>query len=543
MRPAALDGAGAGGGWVDRAREGRDVAGARAITVLVVAIAAVARLILARLVPLFPDEAYYWDWSRHIAAGYFDHPPGIALAIRAGTAVLGPTPLGVRVGPILLGAVGALAVAGVARRVAGDRAGLVAAIIASVTPLAAAGFTLATPDAPLLAFQALGLHAVVRALGHRSGSKRATAWWLAAGVALGAALVSKYTAVLFPAAVLLAMVAWRDLRVRLREPGPWLAALVALAVFLPVVLWNAQHGWVSFLFQIRHGLGEGAGNVADVVGRELELLGGQAGLFSPVLLVLGGLAVAAALTSRSAPSVRVMAVTALVPLGFFAYSALSKRVEANWPAVAYPSLIPLIAVTPWRERGRRWLRGGIALAGALSLVVYAQAAAPVLPLRGARDPIARAVGWDAVARSVDSTAAELRPRSGAGRVWIAGTRYQMAAQLAFLARGRPRTFAIGSWRPSEYSLQPGLPEVARHDDALILAAPDEVPGPAVIDSLRGCFGSVRPGARVTVRRGDDVVRQARLWVFDGWKGGCTEAGALATGGARARGADARLPGS
>jgi len=36
------------------------------------------RLIIAALVPLHPDEAYYWEWSRHLAAGYFDHPPAIA---------------------------------------------------------------------------------------------------------------------------------------------------------------------------------------------------------------------------------------------------------------------------------------------------------------------------------------------------------------------------------------------------------------------------------------------------------------------------------
>ncbi len=505
------------------------VDGTVAATAGVVLVSALIRTAVAVRVPLFPDEAYYWDWSRHLAAGYFDHPPGIALAIRAGTAILGPTPLGVRLGAIVLGAVAALAVAGVARRLAGGTAGLVAAVIASVVPLSAAGFTLATPDAPLLAFEALALYAVMRAISHPAGSARSTGWWLAAGAALGCAFDSKYTAVLLPAAVLVAFVAWADLRVRLREPGPWLASLVALLIFAPVIAWNAEHGWLSFLFQLRHGLGSEPGTLVDVVGRELELLGGQVGLFSPILFVLGVVAVAVALRPGARPERRILAVAALAPFVFFAYSAISKRVEANWPAVAYPALIPLIAVTLWRRRGRGWLRAGLALAAALTAVVFGQAIAPILPLHGSRDPIARAAGWDAMARAVDSTAASLTAERPLSRVWLAGTRYQTAAQLAFNVRGHPRTFAIGSWRPSEYSVGPGFPQLASRDDALILAAPDGAAPPSVVDELRQCFASVTPGARVALRRGPDVVRRERLWLFDGWKGECSDHPALATG--------------
>ncbi|HZQ39979.1 MAG TPA: glycosyltransferase family 39 protein, partial [Rhizomicrobium sp.] len=62
----------------------------------------VLRLVMAALLPLSADEAYYWLWSRHLAAGYYDHPPAIALVIRFGTLLLGDSELGVRLGGVLL---------------------------------------------------------------------------------------------------------------------------------------------------------------------------------------------------------------------------------------------------------------------------------------------------------------------------------------------------------------------------------------------------------------------------------------------------------
>src|SRR5690242_11443791 len=85
---------------------------------------ALLRLVFAALIPLFPDEAYYWEWSRHLAPGYFDHPPAIPLLIRGGTALFGVTSLGVRLLPVLAGFIAALATAGIARRLGGEDAAL-----------------------------------------------------------------------------------------------------------------------------------------------------------------------------------------------------------------------------------------------------------------------------------------------------------------------------------------------------------------------------------------------------------------------------------
>src|SRR5215472_3911596 len=192
---------------------------------------------MAAIVPIVPDEAYYWEWSRHLAAGYFDHPPAIAFLIHAGTLIAGDTPFGLRCVVVIVGAIATIAAVVLAQRIGGANAAERAAWAVLAMPLAGAGLVLATPDVPLLAALALGLLAVDCAL----TSARPLIWWAAAGLALGCGLDSKYTAVLFGVGIALALLARRDLREQWRRPGPYVAILIATLVFLPVVLWNARH--------------------------------------------------------------------------------------------------------------------------------------------------------------------------------------------------------------------------------------------------------------------------------------------------------------
>ena len=115
--------------------------------IAVVLVSTLIRLIIATLTPLFPDETYYWAWSRRLASGYFDHPPAIAWLIHAGTLIDRDTALGVRVGAVLVGGIATLFLCAAARRLAGNRAALLTAVAFAVMPLSAAGLILATPDA------------------------------------------------------------------------------------------------------------------------------------------------------------------------------------------------------------------------------------------------------------------------------------------------------------------------------------------------------------------------------------------------------------
>lgn len=493
--------------------------------VAVLAVGAAVRLLLAAVIPLVPDETYYWEWSRRLAGGYFDHPYGIAVSIRAGTVLfdalgLPLSPLAVRFVPVLEGLVAAVAAVGIASRIGGPDAALRAAIVITVLPLAAAGLVLATPDAPLLAATGVALYAVVRALQSRPRSRASLAWWGAAGLAAGAAMASKYTAILIPGGVLVALVLRPTLRHRLTEPGPYIACIAAALVMLPMLLWNASHDWLSFTFQLRHGF---AGRARGTpLSRELDLIGGQAGLVSPILFVLLAAVVWFSIKRPPRDDYFVLAVVATVTFVFFMVGALRKPAEANWPAPAYVAAIPLLAAAPFGARGKRWFRAGWILAATLTLIIYVHAVSAILPIPARRDPIARSAGWDALAHAVEGARASAASFVGerGHTVHVGADRYQDASQLAFHMRGHPRTFSLNlAGRANQYDLWPGFPHRASPGDALVLVLDDVDDRHPALRPLELHFREIRRGPAVELRARRGVVARRRIWTLLDWVGG------------------------
>ncbi|MGD1066219.1 MAG: glycosyltransferase family 39 protein, partial [Vulcanimicrobiaceae bacterium] len=135
----------------------------RYATWIIVALVTVLRAIAAAKVPLTGDEAYYWEWSKHLALGYADHPPMVAYLILPfvwSTA----NPFWIRLPFLLCGVVATLAAAATARRLTGDeRAGLVTALAVTLAPMCSVLSVMATPDGPLMAGWAACLYCTVRA--------------------------------------------------------------------------------------------------------------------------------------------------------------------------------------------------------------------------------------------------------------------------------------------------------------------------------------------------------------------------------------------
>src|ERR1043166_4944717 len=215
-------------------------------TVLTILALLALRLVAAAFTPLTFDEAYYWTWSKHLAGGYYDHPPMVAVLIRLGILIAGDTELGVRLVSVLLAIPMSFAVYGAAELLfGGRRLAATATILVNVTLMAAVGTMIVTPDSPLLVASSFVLFCLAKVLATERG-----AWWLAVGAAVGAALLSKYTALFFGPAILIWLVSVPKLRHWLISPWPYLGAGVSLAIFSPVIFWNADHHWVSFIKQI-----------------------------------------------------------------------------------------------------------------------------------------------------------------------------------------------------------------------------------------------------------------------------------------------------
>jgi 4-amino-4-deoxy-L-arabinose transferase-like glycosyltransferase len=364
------------------------------------------RFVAAAVLPLSADEAYYWLWSRHLSAGYFDHPPAIAWCIRLGTLLFGDTAFGVRFVPVLLSVVASAFVwrAG-AILLRNEAAGFRAVLLFNLTLMVAVEALVATPDAPAIAAAAALLYALVRL--DDSGNGR---WWLAVGVAGGLGLLSKYTALFLGLGVLVWLVAVPRLRHWFLSPWTYLGGLAALAVFSPNLWWNDTHHWETFAFQF------GRIEAGELTARFiLEFLAAQLALATPFILVLG---VAGLIRAGREKDLALLAALAAPATIYFFVHALHDRVQGNWPSFLFPALAIAASFAfqaEWSGRVAPVIRVSRALAipiaAIMLLSVYAQAFFGFVAL-GRADPLSRllAVGLDDVVRQVEQD----RAKSGAG---------------------------------------------------------------------------------------------------------------------------------
>lgn len=419
---------------------------------------AVLHLLGAGFIDLAADEAYYWQWARHPAAGYYDHPPMVAWLIAAGTAVFGSNEFGVRaLFAVLLAALGwlvfrlttALVRTG---RDAGDPspecAGFWAAAALLAMPLISVNGFLASPDVPLLFFWAATLALTLSAV-----RTRRLGTWIATGVVLGCAGLSKYHAILLPVALLAGLLLSKSGRRILRTPGPYVAVLVCGVMLLPYARWLLDHDFGGIKFQLEHGTDRSAWSTPhSALSTFSEFVGGQVLFVTPILFAFALYAIA---RSRrfDATARPVLVLCALVPLLLFAYASLKASPEANWPSVAYVSacilLGPLFA--RWQQgdlHGKFRVYLAVGLAAAASAYVHLEIVYPLFMKVGFVDKLEprEAFGRWAHEARLDKAGAGLAAP-------VLADNYRTASVLAFYLPDRPRTgapFEFGSGEQYAY---------------------------------------------------------------------------------------------
>jgi 4-amino-4-deoxy-L-arabinose transferase-like glycosyltransferase len=459
--------------------------------------AAVFRMLLFQGLDLYADEAYYWMWSRRPAFGYFDHPPIVAWLIRASTAIL-PGEIGVRILFLACGALAVVFAALIAREMSDDpRAPAVAAVLAATSPILILTGGLALPDAPVEAAYAGATWLVARARGRG---------WIWAGVAVGLALLSKYTAALLAPALLLLVWLDRDLRSELRTPWPWLGGAVAILLFLPNLLWNASHDWVAIQFQIRHGM------VGQATLRSsLEFAGGLLGGAGVVALPLG---IWQLVRGRGSFSLRVAAAT-LFPIAVTVLSATRGRVEANWVALVVPAICGAAAVALVRIRPA-WSQGLLAFTVGLGMLAAVGFGLEVrnptlIPLDS--EVLKRFRGWPEFAKRARAAAGIAcisignPPGCDPSNPFVFPVNYQDAAELAFYA-GWTR-FGPAAERPSQFDIWDDHP---RSGGAFLVLG--------VIPEEKRLFRAEGPGPRTSfeVLMKGEVLHRADIEPFWAWHG-------------------------
>jgi 4-amino-4-deoxy-L-arabinose transferase-like glycosyltransferase len=307
---------------------------------------------------------------------------------------------------------------------------LTAAALLNATPVFGAGASIMTPDIPLMLFWIGSLWMMARVIA--TGSDR---WWLLVGLFAGLAMASKYTALFLIAGIAIWLVVLA--RHRLRRPMPYIAGALALALFAPVLWWNAHHGWVSFIKQ--------GGRVSEwypaKAGQFLvELIGGQLGLATPLIFVIyiAGIVVALKKARRNdgAAWALLASVSFLTALAILQH-ALGDRVQANWPEILYPAAA-IAAVALSGPFWRKFRVAAVTLGFAITGFVYVQAIFAPLSLPVGRDPIARQLGgWNGLADQVEAA------RQATGASFVAFKNYGVASELALALPAFVKVVAIG----------------------------------------------------------------------------------------------------
>ena len=388
----------------------------------------VLRLVAAAWTPLTFDEAYYWMWSKHLAFGYYDHPPMVALVIRAGTLIGGDTELGVRLFSILLALPMSFAIYRTAAILfGGTRLAANATILFNLTLMVAVGTLIVTPDSPLLVAASFVLFFLAKVLETGRG-----AWWLAVGAAVGCALLSKYTALLFGPAILIWLVAVPKQRSWLISPWPYLGGLVAFAIFASVILWNAEHQWVSFLKQIGDRVRVDEFHPYHVA----ELIPTQFAFATPLVFILGAMGLYALIRRKAGAMPARVLIDAMfwTIAAYFIWHSLHARVEANWFAPVYPAFAIAAAVAAhlvrWEAREERLVRFCLRWAPSVGIVMFAllvlQANTGWLSLYR-RDATVRSVGvgWRELADQIEAV------RKRVGATCVLAPDYGTTSWLAF----------------------------------------------------------------------------------------------------------------
>jgi 4-amino-4-deoxy-L-arabinose transferase-like glycosyltransferase/membrane-associated phospholipid phosphatase len=473
-------------------------------------------------IELSEDEAYQWLWSKYPALSYFSKPPMIALTHMLGTALWGDTVFGVRFFSPLIAALLSVLVLRFFAREVNARAGFVLLLTITTALLMSAGSILMTVDPLSVLFWVASMLAGWQALKPGSGA-RAWAW---AGLWLGLGFLSKYTA-------LFQLLCWAvfftlhpPARKHLRTSGPWVALLVLGLCSVPVLIWNAQHAWIT------------VAHVADNAGANktytptlkyvAEFLGGEFALLNPIFFVATVWACAAFWRRQRHQPLMVFLFCMGAPV-FLIYLLLSfrSRVLHNWIA---PSVIPLFALmviywdTRWRLGNARrlgaWLLAGILLGSgmvAVGLDTNLIRKATGRDLAARLDPLRRVRGWSETGRLVEihrrGLEAEGKP------VFIIANHYGVAGQLTFTIpefrqeAGHKQTVycTTSPVARNQFFFWPGYTNRIGENAVFVNelgSAGIPKPAPAVIQSQ---FESVEDWGVVTVRYRNKPIR--RLHIF------------------------------
>jgi len=387
------------------------------------------RLGYALVLPVAPQEAYYWNYSRHMALSYFDHPPLAAYFIKL-TTLLGVSGFSLHLAAIMLSFIMSLVIYRLAAMLFDENIAFWSGVTINIAFIYALGSLIITPDTPMLLFWCLSMIACYRI---DSGGQKI--WWILLGFFIGAGFMAKYTIIFAGLGAILYFVTSRDRRTWFTTPWPYLSIAVAVITALPVIIWNYQHDWASFAFQTGRRAGEMSRFRPDFF---FGFIGTVIGIYGiiPVPLLMAGIWISTKRFIRENLSNHALLACFSVPLLIFLLPvSLRSWVKMNWTAPAFIGIFISAAAYYFSKAGdsrliRLW--GKISVAFLALSFIAAHVAILIPDLYFGRGDYY--VGWDKLATRV-----EIARKDMPEPYFICGYEYKTASLLAFYLDDHPET--------------------------------------------------------------------------------------------------------
>ncbi|MGB8658211.1 MAG: glycosyltransferase family 39 protein [Candidatus Zixiibacteriota bacterium] len=488
------------------------------------------RLIYINIPNLAPQEAYYWNYSRHLALSYFDHPPMLAWSIYLFTHIGTQSEFFVRIVCVLISAGLTYLTYLIGRLLFDAKVGFYSALVLNCILVFSLGAMIATPDTPMIFFWVLSFYFFCR-LAVTQRKK----WWYLLGISTGLALLSKYTSVFIILSVFLFLIFSKENRKWLFSKEPFLGLILALLVFSPVIIWNAQNHWASFLFQSSRRAGELHGFSAW---HFFGYLGAQLGVVSPLIYfsliyatIKSGIIGFArkngtSLTphpnplpggERELPGGKeefLLCFSWSFPIIlFFSLVATRYWVKMNWVTAGYFSaLISGVALfLRLKQRGKPWVRawGICALIVGLLFVVVAHILPVVkcIPVSPSMDTV---TGWKELAERVESEKAKMPE----GTI-VVGYGYKVPSEIAFYTSLETYSNNIVGENGLQFDFWSNPKDFVRKDAIFIYDQRESYKNP---ERLKSFFTSVEETEPMKIHRGGRVLTTFRIFRCHEYKG-------------------------
>lgn len=400
----------------------------------------IVNIFQATFTDLLDDEAYYWMYSQHLAWGYYDHPPMVAWAIRAGYSLFHNT-LGVRLFSVM-----AISLCGfILYAMQQPRNPVRLIVIFLSVGLVQFGGIFAAPDVPLVLFSAVYLWLYRRYLQNPS-------WWAAIGlgVCMAALLYSKYTGILLIGFCLLSN--WR----LLSEKKFLAAAALGALLFIPHLYWQFTHGFPS----LQYDLSDRYTRSAYQWNFTTDYILGQLFLFGPLI---GWMIFYAAFRQKTAgdPWLRALKWIVWGIIGLFLLATLKGRVETNWTCIA---LIPsILLLQSWLDGSPRFDRLLYRLFPISMALILAVRAGMIWNFLGDK------VAINIELHDNEKWTAAIKQRAGAHPVYFVNS-YQQASKYIFYQHGLATSYNGFTYRNNQYDFW--NPQARWRQDSILVVSID-----------------------------------------------------------------------